>query len=192
MSPSLQSVDTVGPAPVNFEGVHQITQRDYIIEASTWINHFNPNLTEKYLTGEQRENIDRLIYTVTSKSAKFLRQTKAQILQHKKDGDIAFKNAKIDEFLMKHIQTYHSQSKKGKQNLINSFEMQEFCAGVTLIKEGLPNKNAFIIMSGECKLVKKTNPASLTNGASPGKLNRQIPQKQDVDIFKKGLDAREA
>lgn len=78
-------------------------------------------------------------------------------MEQKKANDTQQKVIKIDEFLRSAIHTYASQSKKGRQNVSSSFTWQEHCAGVTLIREGQPNTSAFLIMSGECKLLKKSN-----------------------------------
>ena len=40
--------------------------------------------------------------------------------------------------------------------MVTSFELQEYCSGVTLIKEGESLNGAYFIVEGEIKLLKKS------------------------------------
>ena len=68
--------------------------------------------------------------------------------------------AVIDAFLKSTLPDFQYKSKKAREKMVLSFEMKEFCQGVTLIKEGESMNYAYFILEGEIKLLKRSSNAA--------------------------------
>ena len=122
------------------------------------VTHYAPRMTPYlYNSPEHYEKrLNELTYTVISPMVKAFRVTRARVDATRTMMDRARVEVEIEDFLRNHIWSFKNQSKLGRQQLVQAFNVESYCAGVTLIREGEPNTNAMFIMEGECRINKKS------------------------------------
>ena len=70
-------------------------------------------------------------------------------------------------------------SRNYRDQLVEAFDFKEFCQGVTLFKEGVPNTQAYLIIKGQVKLLKKSKlPSNARKKDAPKTF--KLPMKSDV------------
>ena len=62
----------------------------------------------------------------------------------------------IGDLMKELIPGYMSSSKHHREALIKAFTFKNYCGGVNLFTEGVPNTTAYLILDGEISLTKKT------------------------------------
>ena len=138
---------------------------------------FAPWLKENMLL----DHLDDLTYTVVTKKARLFRLDTHGLSSFKDIHEKLKQMAVIDAFLKKTLPDFQYKSKKAREKMVLSFEMKEFCQGVTLIKEGESMNYAYFIIDGEIKLLKKSANAaekSISPKAGPVKKPPRLSELQ--------------
>jgi hypothetical protein len=90
--------------------------------------------------------------------------------------------------LKKSIQGYEFISQAGKDRISLCFKQKQFCAGSLIIHEGWAHETAYIIRSGNCKLISTRNPY-FSHFTVDGKIKRRdVNENEDppMEIIKQG------
>ena len=109
-----------------------------------------------YLTMNHMQKLDKVVYRVKSPLLKVLKVSCPNIQEYLKTRQQFDTEIEIEEFLRENIAEFATSSRATRQNLIKSFEVHEICNGVYIFREGEMNDSAYIIMSGEVQLLKKS------------------------------------
>ena len=161
------------------------------MKAGKIITHVTSNFAHYLKTEKLLEHLDELVYTVSSRNAKFFRLNTKGMITFKGLHDKMLEKVMVDAFLRTALPEYAHKSRKARENLVKSFEVQDFCQGVTLIKEGESMSTAFLIIEGEIKLLKKVNAVNADKNYGKARAVKP-PRTNEVEQSKGSLTTKEA
>ena len=151
------------------------------------VSHVNTDFAPYLISNDFISHLDDLKYTVTSKKAQLFRMPTNGLSDFNDLHEKVKQMALIDSFLKDTLPDYQYKSKKARNKMVTSFELQEYCAGVTLIKEGESLNGAYFIVEGEIKLLKKSaNSTDMTAKA------KKPPKLIEIQQPKNSLTTKES
>ena len=165
------------------------------------LSHLYPEWNEVLEDRLLVEHITELRYSVVTAKARYFRIENSK-LRHLKQKIAKFKeDMVVDQLLRELIAEYSTSSRTARDALRETFVVREFSAGVDMFREGAPNDSAYLVVSGEIRLWKKsklpglapdhgTNVASLAKQGPPNSF--RIPTKEQAEKPKDSLDRNEA